>query len=1176
MATSAEDYYTGRGETKGRWVGSLASELGLAGEVDPDHFRRILQGKHPFRDEFLVSAQGSASRAAKRRTGPGVELGAEVEVDVLRAAAHLGVSGQYVRRLLAEGDTYRTRLEDAVDATAVAAPSAYLLGVKVSNVCTQGGDAWMIRRDELDKFTERRKRTKDRPGFDLTLRPPKSVSVVWALATDDKRRMIRDAHSEAVDEVVRYYESHAVFIRDGGGSRRLSAANGIVAAAFDHRTSRAGDPLLHTHVVTANMTCGTGFDGTIEWRTIPGAGLYEHARAAGHLYQAHLRHLLSDRLGVEFLPVVNGTAEIVGVPEQVTKLFSKRRQEIEDVLSESGNTSARAAQVATLDTRAAKDYGVDTETIEAGWRREAEDAGFTPDKVAACFGRVTVTELTSMGIDTLMESLGGPHGLTERSATFTRTEVIEVIASAVGSSATAGAVEELADRFLASQQALLVDRSPLVEVVNDIDDSQRDPQHAPKRAKVRRSSTQRLYTTPELAELEQRLLDTATQHRSAAPIVPVEFIDEVIRERPELSAEQQAMVRAVCRSTDVIQPISGRPGAGKTYATEAVVAAHIAAGVPIIGCSVSATAAAELERAAGFTRSTRAPATTVARLLLDVEGPYGGLRPGTVIVVDEASMIGTRDLARLMAAADAAGGAVKLIGDPDQHGAVDVGGVFRRLCVDRGAGLVSLVENNRQQDHVERLAVADYREGRIAEALARYDQAGKVVRSRTAGESFDAIVADWYADRINGQADPMIAGPNSTRRALNERARALLKAHGELIGESVTVAGREFLVGDLVVARHNDRSLHADGSRDHVKNGSAGTVMAIDGDILVVRFEAEGTIEVPRRYLAAGHLEHGYARTSYGVQGATHDTARYHPTDVSSFEEGYVAITRARTAARIYIVDGSLPGADDELAHAPSEPRPYGMTEVAAALNRRRGSHMAADAASRLSAIAATVNASTLQQLTHRRRHLSRILDQAPPAVDHVIADTEHSLDALRARRHAWRETLQLAGAGEGAERVDVRGRRARSAIEHLDRAIATQQRRLEAATDQRAERRDWFLEHADVVAEHDLVSRAERARETQVRMTALHEIPEALRRLIGPEPSLQRDRHAWRRAVEATALYRERYKPVPGQAQGIAAVIGDRPTDPHVEAAYVDVAATIAEAQAALRSAGRGVGPEL
>jgi TrwC relaxase len=159
-----------------------------------------------------------------------------------------------VRRLLGEGDRYRDRLQGATGDEVVPSPSAYLLGTRDEGGGRAGSDAWSVPRDELDRFIASRRQARFRPGYDLTLRPPKSVSILWALAGADQRAEIRQAHREAVDEVVRYYEDRAVFARAGGGDRRLLASDGIVAAAFDHRTSRAGDPLLHTHVVTANMT----------------------------------------------------------------------------------------------------------------------------------------------------------------------------------------------------------------------------------------------------------------------------------------------------------------------------------------------------------------------------------------------------------------------------------------------------------------------------------------------------------------------------------------------------------------------------------------------------------------------------------------------------------------------------------------------------------------------------------------------------------------------------------------------------------------------------------------------------------------------------------------------------------------------------------------------------------
>ena len=1177
VASSAEDYYAGRGELPGRWVGSLAVELGLSGEVDPDDFRRVLSGQHPGNGVYLTTARGSAARAAVRDERAPVRGELPQFVDTDRAAVHLGVSVRYVRQLLVNGEQYRTRVANAQDGEPVGVPPAYLLGVKAVGNGQAGSDAWSVSRGELERFSSSRRKVLARPGYDLTLRPPKSVSVLWALADDPLRAQIRQAHSEAVDEVVRYYETNAVFARKGGREQRLVRSAGIVAAAFDHRTSRAGDPLLHTHVVTANMTSVDDRDGS--WRAIAGKGLYEHAKAAGCLYQAHLRRLLGERLGVQFEPVVNGHAEARGVPRAVIDAFSKRRAEITELLAESGNRSAKAAQVATLETRRAKDYDVDAETLTERWTDEANEFGFGVEQVAACFGRDCQRFPEPASIEAFFEALAGAHGMTERSSTFRRTDVLEVCASAFGASATAAELEGIADRFLASDRVLLVDRpdrtgrtawnlaqTPAERATAETPAAQ-SLDKAVARSVVSRSATQRLYTVSALVELEARLLAAANPAERTATALRQGVVDGVISQRGELSGEQQMMVRAVCGSGEFIQPVSGRPGAGKTYALEAVVAAHVDVGVPILGCAVSATAAAELERQAGFARSTGAQAGTVARLLLDLSKHHSrGLATGTVVVVDEASMLGTRDLARLVDHVRKAGGAVRLVGDPDQHGSVDVGGVFRRLCADRGDRLVRLVENNRQQDHGERLAIAEYRDGHIADALARYDDADQIVRSPTAGASLDAMTADWYAARLSGHAEPMIAGPNSPRQALNDRARTLLKANGELTGAPLVIAGREFMVGDEVVARRNDRRLNDPNGRGFVKNGSTGTITGIDHDRreVVVAFEPEGTIRIPNEYLSAGRLEQGYARTTYGVQGATHDVVRYQPTDVSSFEEGYVALTRGRQQTRVYIVDGVQADVDnDEVAHAATEPRQRGIADIAQALGRRRSGHMAADAAPDLDAVAQTLAGASLSQLAARRRHLDQLIRTAPADMSPAIERAQQTIASIRTRQRAWDDVLRAAKAEAPVPVGGPVGRdtdRAHAALEGLDRAHANMVGRLEKAETRQAQRAEWFAIHADLIDARELVTRAETAREIQVRVAAVNNPDPAVRDLIGPEPTNQRERLAWRHAVEAAAVYSARYPHRAGLTSRSAheRLLGARPTTREAGDAYDETAAAI------------------
>ena len=173
------------------------------------------------------------------------------------------------------------------------------------------------------------------PAFDLTFSTPKSVSVLFGLSEPHVAVAVRDAHESAVDAALDYLERHAVWSRRGRNGIDQVVGDGLVGAAFRHRTSRAGDPHLHTHVLVANTVRGP--DGN--WRTLDFRHVYAHAKTAGYLYEAHLRHLLSERLGLAWRPVRNGTAELAGITDTVTRAFSTRRREIEAAMAARGETS---------------------------------------------------------------------------------------------------------------------------------------------------------------------------------------------------------------------------------------------------------------------------------------------------------------------------------------------------------------------------------------------------------------------------------------------------------------------------------------------------------------------------------------------------------------------------------------------------------------------------------------------------------------------------------------------------------------------------------------------------------------------------------------------------------------------------------------------------------------------
>lgn len=321
VADGLEDYYLGRGEAPGRWLGAGTERLGLSGEVAGEDLSAVLEG---------LDADGQP------------------------------LLGQAQRKV---------------------------------------------------------------PGFDLTFRAPKSVSLLYGLGDAATSREVSRAHDAAVEATVGYLERTVLRCRRGRGGTEQVATTGAVAAAFGHRTSRAGDPLLHTHLLVANLAQAQD-DG--RWRTVDSRRLYVHAKTAGYLYQAQLRHELTRRLGLEWGEVDNGTADLKGVPRELIETFSTRRAQILDALEARGESSARAAQIATLDTRPAK-ADLDPERLTHRWRRQAHEAGFDPDQLVhnlLAAGRTIDQPDQHDGAAEAADRLLGPAGLTAHASTFTRRDVL--------------------------------------------------------------------------------------------------------------------------------------------------------------------------------------------------------------------------------------------------------------------------------------------------------------------------------------------------------------------------------------------------------------------------------------------------------------------------------------------------------------------------------------------------------------------------------------------------------------------------------------------------------------------------------------------------------------------------------------------------------------------------------
>ena len=689
------------------------------------------------------------------------------------------------------------------------------------------------------------------PGFDLTFSAPKSVSLLWALTPDPAvAREVMAAHDAAVRAAVGWLEREATFVRRGRNGVHQLDGSGLVAAAFRHRLSRAGDPQLHTHVLAANMTRGA--DG--KWSALDARHLYWQARTAGALYRSELRRLLTQEIGVAWTPAdERGFHEIEGITPAQRREFSRRRQDIEQVLAERGIGGAEAARVATLHSRQAKDYTVNADDLRTEWQQRADGVGLTDDRLRALTNRRSLAPPTGASV------IAGEFGreLVEHDSTFAKSDVLQALAARHTAGATIDDLDREADAFL--RESLVVRLSA----------DARGPR----------------YTTAEQLDLEKHVLERAEAGRHRGLAVVEKPHAERFTSSRSLSREQQRMVEHLVTSGNAVDVVVGVAGSGKTTALAAAHDAWRSNNTPVIGAALAARAAAELQAGSGI------PSTTIASLLIALEGPINRLPAGGVLVIDEGGMVGTRDIARILDIAHRDSAKVVLVGDHRQLPEINAGGAFAALVHRLDA--VTLKENRRQRSRRHRATLRHLRHGNPAAALHRLRERGDLVTTDTRSELLDRMIEDWENARARGGSVLMLAARRSVVAELNDRARKHRRAAGDLGPDAIVIAGKGFALGDRVIAHRNLRSMG-------LVNGAQGTVIAAVGGTVSVALDKGNSVVVPRAYLEQGHLTHAYAATIHKAQGATVDHALVLADYALAREGAYVGLSRGKRTNRLY------------------------------------------------------------------------------------------------------------------------------------------------------------------------------------------------------------------------------------------------------------------------------------
>ena len=707
-------------------------------------------------------------------------------------------------------------------------------------------------------------------GYDLTFSAPKSVSVIWALGDLQQRESIEAAHDIAVSKALDMVNDNAAFTRRGKGGARLEAVD-LTGAIFRHGearpTERAGgsveaDPQLHSHAVIFNLAQRE--DGT--WGSIDGRQLYRWKMAAGAVYRAELTSRLQE-LGHRIERTdEKGLFEVAGVPRAICDEFSGRRHEIVTALKEKGLDSADAPALAAAVTKA----GRRSKSLDGGgdrhesWRARAEAAGYRLDLPAPSRG-------------TRLESEPDPAAfldkLTENQSVFRRQDMVAAVAaSLIGSRKGADAV---ADRV-----AALLNDKEIVSLGND-------------------AIGQSVYSTRAMIAIEKEVAD----HAKAMANGGFHNIPNV-SPIPELNDEQNAAVTYATRPNRIAL-VEGAAGSGKTTTLGVIADLYSKAGIRIIGTSTAWRAAKQLGD------ECRIESRALDSWLAKHSDGQSVFDAKTVLIVDEAGLLSSRQMHALLSATRSAGTKVILTGDQRQMQAIGAGSGLSIVAAEMTSTRINT--NRRQQEAWARQAVSQLSRGDAAPALDAFDRHGRLYWGAGRQEALDKAVGLWrnQIQTYPNQSTLVLAKSNADVRSLNAAIRQEFRAMGRLSGNDVIIraADRSRSTLDLSITKGDRIEFYVRNDAIGVINGSIGTVTRVAPDkngysrlTLAIgdRAVTFSTSEIADKKGRA-RIGHAYATTLYNAQGMTVDRAVVVGTTTMTANQAYVAASRARESTDIVI-----------------------------------------------------------------------------------------------------------------------------------------------------------------------------------------------------------------------------------------------------------------------------------
>jgi DNA primase catalytic core len=912
--TGLGDYYSQKGEAPGLWLGS-----GLAGiegvnvgdHVTAEQMKALFgEGRHP--NAVAIERATIATGGSKKAALESSKLGRAFAIFEGESEFQIAVARRFT--------TYNTDKGNKWNAPIPAEERAAIR--------TEVGQA-MFREQfgrepadarELSGFIARNSRqaTKAVAGYDLTFSPVKSVSTLWAVAPREIAEQIEAAHQAALADTIRYLEDQVTYTREGRAGVRQVEVTGLIATAFTHRDSRNGDPDLHTHVAVSNKVQTRAG----KWLAIDGRVLFKATVSASEHYNTRLEAELVDRLGVAFAERPDADArkrpvrEIVGVDARLNEFWSSRRASIDTKRAEltakfqadhnrppTDIEALHLAQQATLETRDPKHEPRSFAEQRQAWREQAQRV-LGRDGIARMLrtvraGTAERQDVTADWVaNTAMKTLGS---VSKARATW---QVWHVRAEAQRRARAAGI--GLADLDQAVDRVVAAALSPAASIPLGVSDPVEEPEPLRRRdgSSVYTVAGSQLYTSTAVIDAERSLV-TAAQQRDGRVLSDRE-IDLALLESTAngltLNDLQAQMVRELGTFGARVQLAIAPAGSGKTTAMRTLTRAWTSNGGTVVGLAPSAAAAAGL-RAEIETRTD-----TLAKLTHSLQTGFmprwiRRIDASTLVIIDEAGMAGTQDLARAVHYILGRGASVRLVGDDQQLASIAAGGVLRDIADT--AGVVTLSQLMRFTDPAEGAATLALRAGDPAGLGFYLDNDRVQVGDETTVA--DHAYRAWSADRAAGLDSVMLAPTRDLVRTLNVRARTdRLAALDGARGREVSLGdGNRGSVGDVIITRRNERQL-AITATDWVKNGDRWTIeKVLRGGAVRARHHDTGRLVTLPGDSVKTDAELGYACTVHTAQGITTDTCHTVASGDEARQLFYVAMTRGQQANHVYLVTAS-------------------------------------------------------------------------------------------------------------------------------------------------------------------------------------------------------------------------------------------------------------------------------